>query len=125
MRSARVMRPSLMRLMPNILVMKLARKMMGFPNKDIARGRLETRHHLEHLQNPRSDLLVIDRDSLYRLTADRFKPESRNKVDNVTFQVEEIVCDLKCDSQMSPVSFQPIGQLLVSACKMGMAIAIN
>ncbi|MBW2422024.1 MAG: alpha/beta hydrolase [Deltaproteobacteria bacterium] len=40
----RLMHPSLMRLLPNILIVKLMRKMMGFPNKDIARGRLETRH---------------------------------------------------------------------------------
>jgi hypothetical protein len=41
----RVMRPSLMRLIPNKLIVKLMRRMMGFPNKDIAKGPVKT-HHL-------------------------------------------------------------------------------
>lgn len=40
----RVMRPSLMRLIPNRFIVKLMRKMFGFPNKDIAKGAIETRH---------------------------------------------------------------------------------
>jgi len=40
----RIMRPSLMRLVPNRLIVKLMRKMMGFPNKDISKGRVETRY---------------------------------------------------------------------------------
>ncbi|MCP5068293.1 MAG: alpha/beta hydrolase [bacterium] len=44
-KARRVMRPSVMRLMPNKLLVKLMRKMMGFPNKDIARGTVKT-HHL-------------------------------------------------------------------------------
>jgi acetyl esterase/lipase len=43
-KALRVMRPSLMRLVPNWLVVKLMRRMMGFPNRDIAKGRLETRY---------------------------------------------------------------------------------
>jgi acetyl esterase len=39
-----IMRPSVMRLVPNRLIVKLMRKMMGFPNRDIAQGRIETRH---------------------------------------------------------------------------------
>ncbi|MCP5115594.1 MAG: alpha/beta hydrolase fold domain-containing protein, partial [bacterium] len=38
----RVMRPSVMRLMPNALVVKLMRKMMGSPNKDIAKAPVKT-----------------------------------------------------------------------------------
>jgi acetyl esterase/lipase len=40
----RIMRPSLMRLVPNALIVKLMRRMMGSPNKDIAKGRMATRH---------------------------------------------------------------------------------
>lgn len=40
----RIMRPSLMRLIPNRFIVKLMRKMFGFPNKDIAKGAIETRH---------------------------------------------------------------------------------
>ena len=39
----RIMRPSLMRWIPNRLIVRLMRKMMGFPNKDIAKGRVKTR----------------------------------------------------------------------------------
>lgn len=39
-----VLRPSLMRLIPKKLMVMMMRKMMGFPNKDIAKGKLETRH---------------------------------------------------------------------------------
>jgi acetyl esterase/lipase len=43
-KGSRLMRPSLMRLVPNTLIVKLMRKMMGFPNKDIVKGPVETRH---------------------------------------------------------------------------------
>jgi acetyl esterase/lipase len=43
-KATRVMRPWLMRLMPNALVVKMMRRMMGFPNRDIARGTVKTRH---------------------------------------------------------------------------------
>ena len=43
-RGQRIMRPSLMRLVPNRLMVRLMRKMMGFPNKDISKGQVETRH---------------------------------------------------------------------------------
>jgi len=43
-KGSRLMRPSLMRLVPNKLIVKLMRKMMGFPNKDIVKGPVETRY---------------------------------------------------------------------------------
>jgi acetyl esterase len=43
-KGSRLMRPSLMRLVPNRLIVKLMRKMMGFPNKDIVNRPVETRH---------------------------------------------------------------------------------
>ncbi len=43
-RGQRIMRPSFMRLIPNRFIVKLTRKMMGFPNNDISKGRVETRH---------------------------------------------------------------------------------
>ncbi len=42
-KAGRFMRPALMRLVPNQLVVRMMRKMFGFPNKDIAKGRVETR----------------------------------------------------------------------------------
>ncbi len=42
-RGGRLVRP-LMRLMPKRLIVALMRKMMGYPNKDIAKGQLKTQH---------------------------------------------------------------------------------
>ncbi len=39
----RIMRPSLMRLIPNRFKVQMMRKMFGFPNKDIAKGMVRTR----------------------------------------------------------------------------------
>ncbi|HIF95896.1 MAG TPA: alpha/beta hydrolase [Myxococcales bacterium] len=43
-KARRVMPPSLMRWIPNRLIVKLMRRMMGFPNRDIATGKVATRH---------------------------------------------------------------------------------
>ena len=52
----RIMRPSVMRLLPNRLIVRLMRKLMGFPNKDISKGRVETRHL--SIAGPRGDIPV-------------------------------------------------------------------
>jgi len=43
-RGSRIMRPSLMRLIPQRLLVKMIRRMMGFPNRDVAKGKLATQH---------------------------------------------------------------------------------
>lgn len=54
-KGARVMRP-LMRLLPKRLVVAGIRKMMGFPNRDIAKGQVTTEHR--SLPGPNGDIPV-------------------------------------------------------------------